>query len=1044
MNDTPETKSVAGDRLANEFADEKPDHDALMRAQVRAKLNATLFGVTPDPVRLGRFVILDRLGQGGMGVVYSAYDPQLDRRVALKLIRTENGRAGDDERQSRAHARLLREAQALARLSHPNVVPVHDVGVLDNRVFIVMEFVVGQTLDSWVERQPRSWREIVDVYRQAAEGLAAAHAVDIVHRDFKPANAIVGEDGRVRVVDFGLARSVAGNDADDDAGRTVPDQSTRPDGNREASTDRIERASALSRQNGDRSDSQLDIETASVEDAEADHLDDTRDPQRIPFANTLTHSNSPAAVSDAPTDNAARPGPAISPMLNVPLTGVGAVLGTPAFMSPEQIIGANVDAASDQFSFCVSLYRALYRQHPFAGNDLGTLRRNVLRGNICEPEDTHRVPGWVHAIVVRGMQIKLTDRYPSMNALIVDLARDPARVRVRWLLAFAFATLVVLLVLSFTRTGKSDEVEPCQVADLTGVWDEPRRVDVQRAILAVEQPQASALASQVTTGLDEYATAWTNMEQKACLDHQSGRQSGLLLDKRIACLERRRVALNSAVQVLVETDETSFINALKVVHSLPNIDYCANLEALAAQVPPPEDEQVARRVATLRESLGRARALEDMGRYDESLALSAQVTAVAETVGYPPVHAESLLSEGRVLLAKNEMSKSIPPLRRAAQVAFAAQADSLALDAHARRLFSEGHEEIDRPMDGLSMVEALSERLPHDTFGRALLLNNIGAVYLLKGEQNTARSYLERALAVRDSNPDHVELTAIPLNLAKLTSDEQQRTTLLRTALDERIRTLGASHPFTLQFQVVYGRAISDPVHARSIIEPVCTQYRELYPTSVARRAYCDYSLAFLEAELNEKQPAAARLHRVAELVAQGNQPAFLKRLGTLAAGYAHLYGRDNKAVMVPLADLLEQLREKQTWFMQVLLAKVQLGRGVSMYRRGEATGAIDALEHALMLFERNAQHTPSAERHRFENWARMTLAQALSDVSRQQRGEASDATKNRARALLSQAEAWYRAAGHGYEWRLQALAEWRATHMPAANAVRDWEGEEE
>jgi tetratricopeptide (TPR) repeat protein len=138
-----------------------------------------------------------------MGEVYAAYDPRLDRRVALKLIRPET--AASDER---ARDRLLREAQITARLSHPNVIGVHDAGKFDEHVFIAMEFVEGQTLAEWINERTRTWQEVLAIFIQAARGLAAAHAAGLVHRDFKPQNVMVATDGTVRVMDFGLARRV--------------------------------------------------------------------------------------------------------------------------------------------------------------------------------------------------------------------------------------------------------------------------------------------------------------------------------------------------------------------------------------------------------------------------------------------------------------------------------------------------------------------------------------------------------------------------------------------------------------------------------------------------------------------------------------------------------------------------------------------------------------------------------------------------------------------------------------------------------------------
>jgi predicted Ser/Thr protein kinase len=177
--------------LAGAMARARPD-DTAGELLARASVAGALFGAEAA-TGPGRFRILDRLGAGGMGTVYAAYDPTLDRGVALKLVQvTVGGRES-----------ALAEAKALARLSHPNVVPIFDVGVADDRVYLVMELVRGQTLRRWARGRRR--RDVLDAYQQAGAALVAAHGAGLVHRDFKPDNAILGGDGRVRVVDFGLA-----------------------------------------------------------------------------------------------------------------------------------------------------------------------------------------------------------------------------------------------------------------------------------------------------------------------------------------------------------------------------------------------------------------------------------------------------------------------------------------------------------------------------------------------------------------------------------------------------------------------------------------------------------------------------------------------------------------------------------------------------------------------------------------------------------------------------------------------------------------------
>ncbi|MFY0539183.1 serine/threonine-protein kinase [Nannocystis pusilla] len=234
-----------------------------------------LFGEASETVKIGRFRVGETLGQGGMGVVYAADDEQLDRRVALKVIRPEVVARAPGE-----HGRLLREARALARLSHPNVVQVFEVGEHEGVVFIVMELVPGTTMAHWLVGAPRQSEDILRRFVEAAHGLAAAHRAGIVHRDFKPANALVGEDGRVRIVDFGLARG-----------------------------------------------------------------------ERLAERTVTTTSGSEDSASSATATT-------------------GSLAGTPAYMSPEQLVGAVCDARSDQFSFCVALYEALHGSRPFTVEEL--------------------------------------------------------------------------------------------------------------------------------------------------------------------------------------------------------------------------------------------------------------------------------------------------------------------------------------------------------------------------------------------------------------------------------------------------------------------------------------------------------------------------------------------------------------------------------------------------------------------------------------------------------------------------------------------------
>ena len=297
--------------------------------------------------KLGRYVVLELVSAGGMGVVYEAFDPQLDRKVALKVLRPESL---GSETLEQAQARLLREAQAMASLSHPNVVPVFDVGTVGRQVFVAMELVDGGTLTDWLRAERRGWREIVEMYLQAGRGLAAAHAAGIVHRDFKPDNVLVGRDGRARVSDFGLARPAV----------------------RE-----------LARAGADRG--------------------------------AGAHESSAALV------------------------------GTPAYMAPEQFEGSGVSARSDQFSFCVALWEALYGRRPFPGQSAEQLAESVLSGAPPVPPAGSSVPGWLQRAVQRGLSRRPEERFPFIEGLLDDLSRSSLEGRRRRRLAAAAVALFITL-----------------------------------------------------------------------------------------------------------------------------------------------------------------------------------------------------------------------------------------------------------------------------------------------------------------------------------------------------------------------------------------------------------------------------------------------------------------------------------------------------------------------------------------------------------------------------------------------------------------------
>jgi serine/threonine protein kinase len=300
-------------------------------------------GPIAPPKQLGRYELIRQLGAGAMGVVMEAHDSELDRKVALKLLR--KGRSDD------AKARLLREARAMAKLPSDHVVTVHDVGTIDGQDYVAMELVAGGTLAGWLRDASPSHTAIVAAFVQAGRGLAAAHAEGIVHRDFKPHNVLRHTSGAIKVTDFGLAR--------------------------------------------------------------------------------------PATRIDKPV-----PAGTADPMV----TATGSLLGTPAYMAPEQWDGGEVGPAADQFAFCVSLWEALTGARPFSGNTLDELRDSTLRGP--RTLDASKLPRRLRPIVLRGLSIAPADRWPSMTALLAAL--EPRRPR--WIVpVLAAAALLVGSIALATR-----------------------------------------------------------------------------------------------------------------------------------------------------------------------------------------------------------------------------------------------------------------------------------------------------------------------------------------------------------------------------------------------------------------------------------------------------------------------------------------------------------------------------------------------------------------------------------------------------------------
>jgi hypothetical protein len=350
------------------------------------------------------------------------------------------------------------------------------------------------------------------------------HAAGLVHRDFKPANVLVGKDGRARVTDFGVVRA--------------------------------------------------------------------------------HHAGAPAPATPPPSPTAEE--------WRATITDAGNVAGTPRYMAPEIFEGQPADVRSDIYSFCLALYEALYHQHPFADEPTPVSPLDAVpRVDVPMPSLTTPVPAWVGRAVVAGLRLDPAARPSSMSTLLAALSRDPRESRLRWLqqlMALVLALSMGAVVLAAWRAQKANRAQLCAAAaqQLRGVWDEDARREVEAALLGTKQPFAPNAWRNLRATLDGYAGAWAEMHRDACLATRlRGHQSDAVLTLRMACLEQRRQSLSAVVDVLAHADVSVVERAEQAATGLPSLERCADVPALLAEVPPPEDPAERARVLSLRAQLAR-------------------------------------------------------------------------------------------------------------------------------------------------------------------------------------------------------------------------------------------------------------------------------------------------------------------------------------------------------------------------------------------------------------------------------------------------------
>ncbi|MCA9656206.1 MAG: serine/threonine protein kinase [Myxococcales bacterium] len=817
-----------------------------------AAVEARLFPRSQRPAALGRYRIIEELGSGGMGVVYRGHDPELDRPVAVKLLHRKAARSHS------SRERLRQEARALAEISHPNVVQIFDVGIEAESIYIAMELVPGMDLAQWLET-PRPWREVLMLLLEAGQGLLAAHEAGLVHRDFKPSNVLVGQDGRPRVVDFGLARTT---------------------------------------------------DTASTLDG-----------------------------SDGGTSSSHAAGS---------LTRTGVAMGTPAYMAPEQHLGKQADARSDQYAFCLSVWEGIFGERPFRGASVQELVSSKEHED-PQPPAGASVPRAVVRVLLRGMHPDRGRRWPGMSALLEAL-RDAAspRRRLGWVAGITVVLATGTAAAVWMLPGESSDPDACAPASarLAGAWDPEREQALHATLLGSGLGYAEQTWTRLQSQLDGYADAWRLAYDEVCTARREPGTDAAALDRRMVCLNARRQELASLVDVLSSGEGLAMQNAVAAASQLRPVSSCE-----APEEPVPLDEAGRSAADEIRRDLLKAESLGKVARYDEGLALAEPALERATSLDLPALRADALLTVGRIHKGKAEPERAQELLSEAALLAISLRRDEVAARAAIDLIDVHGawRGSYEEALEWSRHAEAAIDRMGGDPGLEAMRLDSLGTLELTQGHTDEALASFERSLGLVHATfgDGHPLLAKIQSDLSDALvrgGRFDEGLAAARLALAAGQQAFGEDHP---QVGIMHSRLANAWVrqgdyakaaeHSQLAIDILAASLGRKHPNVAALMV----NLAQVEQRLGDLDEAAATYERALPLMKDtANEAIVLAAMSDLARD------RQDYPAALDLAQRSRALREE-------LYGPEDTKTAIGLVVEGEALARLGRDEEAFAAFAR-------------------------------------------------------------------------------------------